>query len=87
MTHLFTIIYLFNGQPKNGKYISITSIPHNMGYNNARQDYVYRQLQSLVQSIRMDSYNLTRDEQDFLELKLDEFKKILDEKYDNKRAI
>ena len=58
-----------------------------MSYINARQDDVYRQLQSLVQSIRMDSYNLTRDEQDFLELKLDEFKRILDEKYDHKRAI
>ena len=54
-----------------------------MGYNNARQEDVYRQLQSLVQSIRMDSYNLTRDEQDFLELKLDEFKRILDEKYNS----
>lgn len=52
-----------------------------MGYNNARQEDVYRQLKNLVQSIRMDSYNLTRDEQDFLELKLDEFKKLLDEKY------
>ena len=57
-----------------------------MGYNNARQEDVYRKLKDLVQSIRMDSYNLTRDDQDYLELKLDEFKRILDEKY-NKRAI
>jgi hypothetical protein len=63
-----------------GKYYSITLTIHNMSYN-ARQDDVYRQLKNLVQSIRMDSYNLTRDEQDFLELKLDEFKKLLDEKY------
>lgn len=58
-----------------------------MSYINARQEDVYRQLQSLVQSIRMDSYNLTRDEQDFLELKLDEFKCILDEKYNSKKSV
>jgi len=29
----------------------------------------------------MDSFNLTPDEQCFLEMKLDEFRKLLDEKY------
>jgi hypothetical protein len=29
----------------------------------------------------MDTFNLTRDKLDFLEMKLDEFKKLLDEKY------
>lgn len=58
-----------------------------MEHINARQDDVYRQFDTLVQSIRLDTYNLTRDEQDFLELKLDEFKKLLDEKYNSKKTI
>lgn len=57
-----------------------------MSYN-PRKEEVYRQLKNLVQSIRMDNFSLTRDEQDFLEVKLDEFKRILDEKYGNKGTI
>ena len=52
--------------------------------NNACKDYVYDQFKGLVLAIRLDIYNLTRDEQDFLELKLVEFKKLLDEKYSKK---
>ena len=32
-----------------------------MSSYNARKDEVYRQLHDLVQAIRWDSYNLTRD--------------------------
>ena len=57
-----------------------------MSYN-PRKEEVYRQLKNLVQSIRMDNFSLTRDEQDFLEMKLDEFKRVLDEKYDFKKSV
>lgn len=48
---------------------------------NPRKDWVYDKLEELRSAIQMDTFNLTRDKLDFLEMKLDEFKKLLDEKY------
>lgn len=49
--------------------------------DNARKDDVYRSLQNLIRSIRWDNYNLTENQQGFLETKLDEFKGLLDKEY------
>jgi hypothetical protein len=49
--------------------------------NNTAKDYVYKTLKELSYAINWDSFNLTRDQQSFLDNKLAEFKKILDEAY------
>lgn len=49
--------------------------------NNAAQDYVYKKLEELRYAINWDTFNLTREQQSFLENKLGEFKKVLEEAY------
>lgn len=49
--------------------------------NNAAQDYVYKKLEELRYAINWDTFNLTREQQSFLENKLGEFKKVLEESY------
>ena len=46
-----------------------------------RKDWVYRKLEELQEAIEMDSFNFTRDDQDSIDVKIQELKRFLDEKY------
>lgn len=48
---------------------------------NPRKDWVYLKLTELSETVMMDSFNLTRDEQDDIDVKIQELKRFLDEKY------
>lgn len=47
-----------------------------------RKNYVYQKLEELRDAIKWDSFDLNRDEQDAIEIRLDEFKReVLDKFY------
>lgn len=46
-----------------------------------RKESVYRKVDELMKEIQNDSFNLTREQQDRLLFKFNEFKKDLDEEY------
>ena len=41
---------------------------------NPRKDWVYRKLEELREAVQMDSFNLTRDEQDGIDIRIQELK-------------
>lgn len=47
-----------------------------------RKEAVYRKLDELISEIQNDSFNLTREQQDALCVKLNEFKQRLNEEYE-----
>ena len=49
--------------------------------NNTAKDYVYKTLKELSYAINWDTFNLTREQQSFLDNKLAEFKRTLDAAY------
>ena len=51
---------------------------------NPRKDWVFYTLGEFSEAVKMDSFNLTRDEQDIIDNKIRELKQILDEKYSGK---
>ena len=81
-TTLFLFMLYLPFASQKSKYYPITQTTHIMTTtDNARKDDVYRSLQNLIRSIRWDNYNLTENQQGFLETKLDEFKGLLDKEY------
>ena len=61
----------------NTKHIHMNTI----STGNPRKDWVYRKLEELQEAIEMDSFNFTRDDQDSIDVKIQELKRFLDEKY------
>ena len=51
---------------------------------NPRKDWVYSKLEELREAVQMDSFNLTRDDQDGIDIKIQELKSFLDGKYASK---
>ena len=51
---------------------------------NPRKDWVYCKLEELREAVQMDSFNLTRDEQDIIDIKIQELRQFLDQKYAGK---
>ena len=49
--------------------------------DNPRKDWVYLKLTELSEAVMMDSFNFTRDDQDSIDVKIQELKRFLDEKY------
>lgn len=52
--------------------------------DNPRKDWVYLKLGELSEAVKMDSFNLTRDEQDGIDIKIQELRQFLDENYSGK---
>lgn len=44
-------------------------------------DYINRLLDDLKRDIKRDTFNLARDDQDVIELKIDKLKKFIEERY------
>ena len=53
-------------------------------YDNARRDFVYENLDSLISAVRSDGINLSRDKQDKIEVEIREFKQFLDDVYSDR---
>ncbi len=51
---------------------------------NPRKDWVFLKLGELSEAVKMDSFNLTRDEQDIIDIKIQELRQFLDQKYAGK---
>ena len=49
--------------------------------NTSSQEYVYRKFDELKTAIRWDTFNLTRSQQEILENKLAELRKLMEEYY------
>ena len=48
---------------------------------NPRKDWVYLKLGELSEAVMMDSFNLTNGDQDGIDVKIQELKRFIDEKY------
>ena len=51
---------------------------------NPRKDWVYLKLGELSEAVEMDSFNLTQNEQDSIDIKIQELKQFIDDKYSGK---
>lgn len=51
---------------------------------NPRKDWVYLKLGELSEAVEMDSFNLTQNEQDSIDIEIQELKRFIDEKYSGK---
>ncbi len=54
---------------------------------NLPKENVYRKLEELKDALKWDTFNLTRDQQDGIEIRLVEFKKFLDQEYGRTMGI
>lgn len=48
---------------------------------NPTKDIVFEKLAELENAVKRDSFNLTRNSQEFIEMKLKEFREILNSEY------